>query len=89
MKIEEIQERNYKATVKRGQINRETTDYGFLEKISEEVEELGNHHYIEGFIDEKELADIVLVCLSFAKHKNIDLLKVMEEKVIFNEKRTD
>jgi len=89
MKIEEIQERNYNATVKRGQISKETGDVSFLVKLQEEFLELSNHYIKTGKLDPKELADIILVSLSFAKHKNIDIMKVMEEKVLFNETRKD
>ena len=89
MEIKEIQERNYEATVKRGQITKETMSFEFVDKLKEELSELENHYFINGFIDEKELADVILVCLSFAKHKNIDIMKVMQEKVIFNENRKD
>ena len=33
--------------------------------------------------------DVVLVCFTLAKNQGIDLLKVMEEKMLFNEKRED
>jgi hypothetical protein len=88
MKIEEIQERNYNATVKRGQIKPKTSDVKFLLKIQSEFSELVSSHD-KGKLDPKELADIILVSLSFAKHKNIDIMKVMEEKVLFNETRKD
>ena len=88
MDIKEIQERNYEATVKRGQITKETKDIQFINKIFDEVDELHSSNY-EKNLDPKELADIILVCLSFAKHKNIDIIKVMQEKVIFNENRKD
>ena len=39
--------------------------------------------------DEKELADVALVCFTMAKHFNIDLIKVMEEKMLYNEIRKD
>lgn len=94
LSLSEIIERNYAATVKRGKITPETTIQDFLYKIHEEYKELEESYYnnvvkdIFDF-DAKELADIVLVCFAKAKHFNIDLLKVMEEKTLYNETRTD
>ena len=34
-----------------------------------------------------ELADIILTAFSFARHYEIDILKVLEEKMLINEKR--
>jgi len=91
MTIQEIIERNYSATVKRGLINPETTEFKFYEKLNEEIKEL--KHELDWCVsveDAKiEMADCALVLFAMAKHFNIDLLKAMEEKVIYNEKRTD
>lgn len=93
--ISEIIDRNYQATVRRGLINENTPIYDFLRKINEEYKEL-YCSYIDPLIhndelgfDPKELADIALVCFAMATHYNIDLLKVMEQKTIFNEQRPD
>jgi NTP pyrophosphatase (non-canonical NTP hydrolase) len=91
MDIKEIQQRNYKATVKRGFINQDTSIFDFITKIEEEVNELEYSHYLRNStkiqFDKKELADIILVCLAMAKHYDIDIMKAMEEKTIFNEIR--
>lgn len=95
MNFEEIIDRNYKATVKRGQINALTTFEDFISKLNEEVNELDlselpfNNESTYTEFDHKELADVILVCLAMAKHYNIDILKVMEQKVIYNENRPD
>lgn len=89
MKIEEIIERNYKATVKRGQINKFTTAADIVEKLFEEVYELDYSTKIDNYFDEKELADVVLVCFTMAKHFDINLIEAMKEKMLFNEQRKD
>jgi len=91
MDIQEIIERSYQATVKRGLINDKTSKIDFLEKIKEEYYELRTsmYSYKYEYFDESELADIVLVCFNMAKHFDIDLIKAIEEKTIYNEKRTD
>lgn len=94
MTIQELITRNYQSTVNRGKINIFTTSDEFLAKIDEEVQELkdsflpfGNEN--EPSFDPKELADIIFVCFNFAKHFDIDIEKVLEEKLIFNENRKD
>ena len=89
MKIKEIQERNYRATVKRGQITETTNFYDFLRKIHEEVEELYHGYHHTGIVDPLELADIQLVCMSLAEHYGIDNKKALEQKTIINENRKD
>ena len=89
MKIKEIQERNYRATVKRGQITKKTNFYDFLRKTHEEVQELYDDYIHTGNVDPLELADIILVCMSLAKHNKIDIDKALQAKVIINENRKD
>jgi len=92
MDIKELIERNYSATVKRGKIKPETSEIEFAEKLIEEANELK----IEcDFANENlelmtiEMADCALVLFAMAKHFDIDLIQAMEEKVKFNEQRTD
>lgn len=89
MELQEIIDRNYAATVRRGQINDNTSNLEFIEKLEEEVKELKYSLMFDGSFDKLELADVELVCTAMAKHNNIDSLKVMEEKMLFNEKRKD
>ena len=93
-KIKELAERNYNAQLKRGIITDKTIGDDFLCKIQEEIDELADSYtrylYIEKEqIDESELADIILVCLLMAKHFKIDIFKVLEENVVYNENRED
>ena len=91
MELKEIIKRNYEATVKRGQITNKTEAYHFSDKIGQELVELEislNVSKVNPF-DPKELADIVLVCHSMAIHFGYDLVKIMEEKSLFNEQRPD
>lgn len=92
MNIKEITGRNYYATKKRGQITPETTLLDFIVKISDETEELYQSWFDSKDCtdyDIKELADVVLVCFSLAKFTNKDLLQAMQEKMLYNETRTD
>lgn len=92
--IQGLIDRNYNATKERGQINDETIGDDFIVKINEEAEEL-EASYMYNFVDKsetfdlKELADIILVCFSMAKHFNIDIMQVLSDKVEYNETRKD
>jgi len=85
---EEVQQRNYAATEKRGLINDKTDFIDFITKINEEMFELKDS-YNETEFDPSELADIVIVCESMALHYGIDLQKEKELKMIYNELRND
>lgn len=87
--IESLIDRNYNATKERGQITSDTTFSDFKLKIHEELKELSNSYYENVNFDPKELADIILVCFSMAKHFNIDIMQVLSDKVAYNEKRED
>ena len=89
MEINEIIERNYKATIKRGKIDENTNFCDFIDKIEEEKEELLHSYYNYDQFDKSELADLVLVCFSMAKHFDIDIIEAIKEKTIFNENRKD
>ena len=89
MDIQEITNRNYAATVKRGQINEKTCSYEFINNLFEELYKLEDTNHSEVLFDEKKLADVALVCFAMAKHYEIDLIKVMEEKMLYNEIRKD
>ena len=88
MDIHEIINRNYQATVKRGLITPDTGKSDFTYKINEELAELNLEVYFGTSEKEAvELADVILVCLAYAKHFNIDILKELENKVKYNEIR--
>lgn len=76
--------RNYVSIVKRGHINKKTTNRIFLDKIIEETIELRDSNY-----DPIELADIILTCLNMAVHNNLDIIKIMKDKIKVNESRKD
>jgi NTP pyrophosphatase (non-canonical NTP hydrolase) len=88
MNIKEIIGRNYYATKRRKLITDKTTNLDFIIKLQEEVSEL-EESFSFSEIDDSELADVVLVCFAMAQHNKIDLLKAMEVKMLYNEKRTD
>lgn len=94
MDIKEISKRNYKATVKRGLISDKTTFQDFISKLDEEVSELDMselpfNSYADIYFDERELADVALVCFAMAEFYHIDLLRLMEAKTMYNENRKD
>jgi NTP pyrophosphatase (non-canonical NTP hydrolase) len=90
MTIEEIINRNYTAQLKRGKVTKKIDFYDWIIDIRDEVNELWNSYpKHNSTFDEKELADIILVCLSMSKHYNIDIVKVLEEKTKYNEERKD
>lgn len=82
-------EENYNSIVARGLITPTTTRLEFLNKLFEEVEEFenANDNNDWGNINE-ELADIILVCLNFAKHYKIDIEKELNNKVKKNFQRS-
>jgi len=85
--MNDLIKRNYNSIVKRGLINEDTTIAEFITKLKEEVQE-----WIEAEVQglpnaNEELADIILVCLNFAKHFNIDIEKELNNKIEINEKR--
>lgn len=86
MDIKEIQTRNYDATVRRGLITTDTQMNEFIHKLYEEVTELKDSTQF-GIMDGLELADIIIVCLSVAKHMDIDIQDMLEKKTIINENR--
>ena len=93
MKLKEIIERNYNATVSRGLIKPETSKTEFVEKLKEEIREFEfevDNPFLERTNEWRqniELADVLLVGFAYAYHFKIDILKIMAEKVMFNEKR--
>jgi len=88
--IEEIINRNYAAQLKRGKVTSKIDFYDWIIDIRDEVNELWNSYpKHNSTFDEKELADIILVCLSMSKHYKIDIVKALEEKTKYNEERLD
>ena len=78
----ELVARNYHAVVKRGQINPDTTDFQFIEKMREELEEIGiaRVYDINEFDFISEVVDLMSVCTSLLKHKGYDIVNIFEEK---------
>ena len=90
MNIQEIIERNYQAAVKRGKIHRYMNEHAFHKAIDGEVTELYNT--LGGVInpfDVSELADIILVSFSMARHFGYDIEKELIKKTLYNEIRKD
>lgn len=98
MDIKEIAKRNYEAAIRRGLIDIKSDKtmhdpFPFIFDMENEVKELEESIVYEKYnqpeFDKTELADIVLVCFSMAEHFGIDLVKEIEEKMLYNEKRID
>ena len=85
MELKEIQQRNYKANVSRGQISEHSTVSDFIYKLAEETGE-----FIKAEDEEQaagELADMALVITAIAEHHGIDLMVEMQKKMCINEYR--
>ena len=88
---------NYDSIVKRGLITSSTNSKDFIKKLDEEVKEFKECIDIIAKVDkvkkqhfdnlDEELADIILVCLNFAKHYNIDIEKQLIKKIKKNYER--
>lgn len=76
---------NYESIVQRGLITPSTTVSDFIEKLDEEVSEL--YHATDPSNEIEELADVILVCLNYARHFNIDIEKALHDKILTNKKR--
>jgi len=82
-------EENYKSIVSRGLISPTTTRSEFIDKLFEEVAEFEEANDLNDWGNiEEELADIILVCLNFAKHYKIDIEKELNNKIKKNFKRS-
>jgi len=89
---------NYKSTVKRGKIKRNTDHSEFLCKLTEEVKEFDfevneiSCFDVNNYAPKKaaiEMTDIILVGLNYLVHYGFDPIELMEEKIRFNEQRID
>jgi len=85
--MRKIIEDNYQSTVKRGLINEETKISDFIMKLEEEVQEFIEAETLSLPNANEELADIILVCLNFAKHYEIDIEQELINKIKKNETR--
>ena len=84
--MNDLIERNYKATRKRGQITNKTTVKDFIVKLKEEIKELeDSFDEAENSYDCFEVVDCFLVCASMIRHH--DLFSAVEKKVLINERR--
>jgi len=87
--MKELIETNYKSIIKRGLINKKTTSNDFIMKLEEEVQEFIEAEKYNLKNENEELADIILVCLNYAKHYDIDIEKELKNKITINTKRND
>ncbi len=85
--MKQIIEDNYKSIVKRGLITPETDSSDFIMKLEEEVQELIEAENFSLNNRNEELADVVLVCLNYARHLGIDIEKELQNKIKINNTR--
>lgn len=94
--MKKIIESNYDSIIKRGYITPSTNAFDFLDKLFEEVSELeevinkirDKQPSYEIFKDlNEELADVILVCLNFARHYRIDIEQELKNKIQKNYER--
>lgn len=85
--MNQLIEENYASIVRRGLITHKTTADDFIDKIKEELEELIEAHNFNMKNEAEELADVILVCLNYAKHFNIDIEKKLKQKIQTNKNR--
>lgn len=88
MTLNEIIERNYQATIRRGKITPTTTEFECFDDIMGECEELRETlgDKITRF-DVFELADIILTCHTMGKQFGYDMEKILIKKTLYNETR--
>lgn len=86
--MDNIIEDNYKVTVDRGCISPSTTKLDFINKLFEEVYEFEESIYDLNWSNiHEELADVIMVCLNFAKHYKIDIEQEIKNKIEINRNR--
>lgn len=85
--MKDIIEQNYKSIVTRGLIKPETTVKDFILKLEEEVQEFIDAVNFSLENEPEELADIILVCLNYARHYNIDIEQELKRKIEINKNR--
>ena len=91
MEIKEIVERNYRAAIRRGKITNSKEAHQFATDIRNELTEFEMSLSVSKInpFDVKELADIILVCFSTARHFGYDIEKELINKTLYNEIRED
>lgn len=85
--MKNIIEENYKSIVKRGLITPETTSNDFIMKLEEEVQEFIDADKYSLDNRNEELADIILVCLNYARHYGVDIESELKRKIEINKTR--
>ena len=86
--MKKIIEDNYQSIVDRGFICPLTTRSDFFDKIDEEVQKLKDASFKYDLQNVKEeLADVIMVCLNFAKHYDFDIEQQIKDKIEINKQR--
>jgi len=85
--------RNYQAVVNRGLINEKTTIIDFIDKMEEEYFEVCNAHKIgENKPNDhmtEEVFDLMVVCINFLVHYNVNLIRGLIKIALKNERRAN
>ena len=85
--MKDLISRSYAAIRKRGLIKDDTTKTEFIDKISEEFNEIRTFHSEKIFI--REVVDLAAVCINTVTHKGYDFIEQLEECIIHQETRRD
>ena len=87
--MKKLIEHNYASIVKRGHITPETDHSDFILKLEEEVREFIEAVKWDPENIPEELADVILVCLAYAKHYDIQIENELLYKIGKNYQRED
>jgi len=85
--MKKLIEDNYQSIVNRGLITAQTNERDFILKLEEEVQEFIEAVNFSMKHEPEELADIILVCLNYANHYNIDIEHELKRKIEINKSR--
>lgn len=94
--MKDLIKQNYEITRRRGLITYKTTVKDFMNKLKEEYIEVGVECLWMNVLERSdinkkrlkyELADVILVCMNFATHLEIDIEQALKEKIEINRKR--
>jgi len=80
---------NYDSIVRRGKITPSTSKAEFMHKMLDEYDELMYAIEFQENNEAEELADVILVCLAYAKHYDIQIENELLYKIGKNYQRED
>ncbi len=88
--LNKLSEQTHACAVRRGKIKDDTKWHELTNDLCREAQELATAFYNWDEVNRnEELADIMIVCLSIAKHYGIDIEQAIIKKMAYNEVRED